>query len=230
MLPSLLHIFLKAITMKLFLQLSLIFFLFTLSIYAQTDKALLDCKIHIDVVKNDPARFTLSLSHDEQCEIILEQNTSKIVLIPKEHNNSSYQTKECNVTGIISKVDKLISLAKSKLGASYVPTKAGPDHFDCSGFVYYIFTTNGIPIPRSSLNQSKSGNKLVREELEKGDILFFDIHQKNHINHSGIYLGDGKFIHSSSGKAYGVTISDLDKGFYLDKFRWGIRKIECGLK
>ncbi len=140
--------------------------------------------------------------------------------------DTPYQDKESNVTGSMSKVDELISLAKSKLGSSYEPTKAGPDHFDCSGFVYYLFIANGISIPRTSIDQSESGKKLSREELEKGDMLFFDTYERNHVNHSGIYLGDGKFIHSSSGKAYGVIISDLDKGFYLDKFRWGIRKIQ----
>lgn len=207
----------------------ILFYLFTgmcSILHAQTDKAVVDCKMHIDVVKNDPTQFTLSLSHDIQCEIILEHNTSRIILISKKHNKAlPYQSKESNTTDIISKVDKLISLAKSKLGAGYMPAKAGPDQFDCSGFVYYIFTANGISIPRSSLDQSKIGKKLTREELKRGDILFFDTYQKNHINHSGIYLGDGKFIHSSSGKAYGVTISNLDKGFYLDKFRWGIRKM-----
>ena len=124
------------------------------------------------------------------------------------------------------KVDELISLAKSKVGSSYQYAKAGPNHFDCSGFVYYLFKTNNITIPRTSLNQSKDGKKITREEIKKGDILFFDTSNKKHVNHSGVYLGNGKFIHSSSGKAYGVTISNLDKGFYLDKFRWGIRKIE----
>lgn len=194
---------------------------------AQTDKTSTDCNIYVDVAKNDPTQFTLWLSLDKPCEMMLDSNASKIIITPKEHTNDlSYQANESNATGIVSQADKLISLAKSKLGDSYKPTQAGPDHFDCSGFVYYVFTTNGISIPRASLNQSQSGNKLLRKELEKGDILFFDTYQKNHINHSGIYLGDGKFIHSSSGKAYGVTISDLDKGFYLDKFRWGIRKIE----
>ena len=125
-----------------------------------------------------------------------------------------------------SSVNKLVSLAKSKLGDSYVYASAGPDHFDCSGFVYYLFKESGITIPRSSLAQSKSGNKLLRAEIQKGDILFFDTHKREHINHSGVYLGEGKFIHSSSGKAYGVTISELDKGFYKDKFRWGVRKLE----
>lgn len=125
-----------------------------------------------------------------------------------------------------TRIDKLISLAKSKAGSGYQYAKAGPNHFDCSGFVYYLFKTNNIKIPRTSLNQSKDGKKITREGLKKGDILFFDTSNKKHVNHSGVYLGDGKFIHSSSGKAYGVTISNLDKGFYPDKFRWGIRKIE----
>ena len=196
-------------------------------LYAQTDTSLVECSMHIDVVKNDAKQFTLTVTHDEKCEIMLDHNTSKIVLISKEHvPGLSHQDKESDATGTESKTDKLISLAKSKLGNSYEPAKAGPDHFDCSGFVYYLFKTNSIKIPRSSLTQSKSGKKLKREELKRGDILFFDTAHRNHVNHSGVYLGDGKFIHSSSGKAYGVTISELDKGFYLDKFRWGIRKIE----
>ena len=196
-------------------------------LYAQTDNVSVDCRMHIDTVKNDAAQFTLTISYDEKCEVIMDHNTSKIVLISKEHTPAlSHQDKKTNVGTTERKTDKLISLAKSKLGNSYMPAKAGPDHFDCSGFVYYLFQTNDVSIPRTSLNQSKSGKKLTRKALKRGDILFFDTAHRNHVNHSGIYLGNGKFIHSSSGKAYGVTISELDKGFYLDKFRWGIRKIE----
>jgi len=196
-------------------------------LYAQTATLSIECKMHIDRVKNDATQFMLTISHDEKCEIMMDHNTSKIVLISKEHTvGLSQRDRESTAMETESKTDKLISLAKSKLGDSYMPAKAGPDHFDCSGFVYYLFKTNDVSIPRTSLDQSKSGNKLTREELKKGDILFFDTAHRNHVNHSGVYLGEGKFIHSSSGKAYGVTISDLDKGFYLDKFRWGIRKIE----
>jgi cell wall-associated NlpC family hydrolase len=138
-----------------------------------------------------------------------------LTLLNAENNSDTY-----------TKIEKIIILAKSKIGDSYEPAKAGPDHFDCSGFVYYVFKKNGIAIPRSSLTQSQSGDKLKRDELKKGDILFFDTHDRQHINHSGIYLGNGEFIHSSSGKAYAVTISELDRGFYKDKFRWGVRKVE----
>jgi cell wall-associated NlpC family hydrolase len=117
--------------------------------------------------------------------------------------------------------DTLISLAKSKIGSPYIYAKAGPNSFDCSGFVYYIFNENNIQVPRTSLAQSKIGSKINRDKIKRGDLVFFDTSLKGQVNHSGIYLGDGKFIHASSGKANGVTISDID-GWYKDKFKWGI--------
>ena len=155
----------------------------------------------------------------------MDHNKSHISLLVKAYVQKQVLEESNSSVNISSKVEKLIDLAKSKLGDSYEPAKAGPDHFDCSGFVYYVFKTNGMAIPRTSLLQSQSGEKLNRSDLKRGDILSFDTHDRKHINHSGIYLGDGKFIHSSSGKAYGVTISELDTGFYKDKFRWGVRKL-----
>jgi len=69
--------------------------------------------------------------------------------------------------------------------------------------VYYIFKENNIILPRTSIDQSKVADKISIEKLEKGDLVFFDTSLKGHVNHSGIYLGDGKFIHASSGKAKG---------------------------
>jgi cell wall-associated NlpC family hydrolase len=158
----------------------------------------------------------------------MDHNTSHISLVSKmaEVQTTVDKTEGTRQTESNDRVEKIIALAKSKIGNSYEPAKAGPEHFDCSGFVYYVFKENGIKIPRTSLLQSQSGTKLSRKEIKRGDILSFDTHNRKHINHSGIYLGEGKFIHSSSGKAYGVTISELDKGFYKEKFRWGVRKIE----
>ena len=186
------------------------------------------CDMQIVSLKNSAERTTLVLKHDKHCEVLLDHNATYIALRSKVYVEMNL-TKETNATtaGTDTPVEALISLAKSKLGSRYAPAKAGPDHFDCSGFVYYVFKQQGIKIPRASLSQSQSGEKLTREQLKRGDILFFDTHERKHINHSGIYLGEGKFIHSSSGKAYGVTISDLDKGFYKEKFRWGVRKIEA---
>lgn len=208
--------------MKRFLL--LLSFIGLVTLHAEAENALVECSMQIKKVDHTPQTYTLVITHDPGCEILMDHNESHIDLVSKSHE-SIESHKEDETKSTLSKVDELIALAKSKLGNSYEPAKAGPDHFDCSGFVYYVFKSNGINIPRSSLPQSQSGEKLTRNELKKGDILFFDTHARGHVNHSGIYLGDGKFIHSSSGKAYGVTISNLDKGFYLDKFRWGIRKL-----
>ena len=126
------------------------------------------------------------------------------------HNNST-----------IFSNNKIIKIAKQHLGKPYKYGAVGPNSFDCSGFVYTVYKTLGVTIPRTSLSQSKiQGNKLSKSQLREGDIIFFDTSLKGHVNHTGIYLGDGKFIHASSGRAYSVTISDLN-GWYRDKFRWG---------
>jgi len=184
------------------------------------------CDISIERVENSSDTYTLVLKHDSACEILMDHNTSHISLVAKAHDSIDISKESSSDTSSKNAmVEKVIALAKSKLGDPYEPAKAGPDSFDCSGFVYYVYTQNGINIPRTSRTQSESGTKLSRSEIKRGDMLFFDTHERKHINHSGIYLGEGKFIHASSGKAYSVTVSDLDKGFYKEKFRWGVRKI-----
>ncbi|MBU1669443.1 C40 family peptidase [bacterium] len=117
--------------------------------------------------------------------------------------------------------NSIIQEAKKYLGKPYQDGAIGPDSFDCSGFVYGVHKNLGISIPRTSLDQSNiTGQKLTKEALKVGDLVFFDTSLKGHVNHSGIYLGNDKFIHASSGKAYSVTISDMN-GWYKDKFRWG---------
>jgi len=117
----------------------------------------------------------------------------------------------------------IVKTARKYLGRPYKYGATGPNSFDCSGFVYAVYKEVGIKIPRTSIAQSKiKGKKLSINELREGDLLSFDTSLKGHINHSGIYIGDHKFIHASSGRAYSVTISSLD-GWYKDKFRWGKR-------
>ncbi len=194
---------------------------------AQENVQPLDCKLHIALAQTNPAEVILTFSHDEKCKLTIDQNRNQVKLIAKQilDSDSIDKGKKSNKALPGDKTNKLITLAKSKLGNRYATAKAGPDHFDCSGFVYYLFKTNDIAIPRSSMQQSKAGKHLNRQEIQKGDILFFDTANRHHVNHSGIYLGEGKFIHSSSGRAYAVTISELDNGFYKNRFLWGIRKL-----
>jgi len=121
----------------------------------------------------------------------------------------------------IQTTNKIVTEAQKHLGKPYKYGATGPKNFDCSGFVYAVHKNFGIAIPRTSLDQSQiRGYRLSKRELRVGDIIFFDTSSKGHVNHSGIYLGNSKFIHASSGKAFSVTISDLN-GWYKDKFKWG---------
>jgi len=134
----------------------------------------------------------------------------------------------CAKNSIDTKKLNILELAQSKLGSPYSYGKAGENSFDCSGFVYYVFLKNGYHIPRTSKAQSQMSKQKIydKNKLLPGDILFFDTADRGWVNHSGIYLGNMRFIHASSGKAYSVTISRLDKGFYKDRFKWGIRVIQ----
>jgi cell wall-associated NlpC family hydrolase len=89
--------------------------------------------------------------------------------------------------------------------------------FDCSGFVHYVFAhALNIDLPDNSASQFQSGTKIARNEMQTGDLVFFHMHGKR-ISHVGIYLGDGRFIHSpTTGER--VRVDVLDKAYWLRRF------------
>ena len=118
----------------------------------------------------------------------------------------------------------MLEEAKKHLGKTYIWGANGPKTFDCSGFTCYVSKKNGINLPRTSIKQGEFGTKVSRRELKEGDLVFFDTskEKKGFINHVGIYIGDDKFIHASSG-AKRVVISSLSQSFYKQRFLWGQR-------
>lgn len=119
------------------------------------------------------------------------------------------------------KCQRIISAAKEKLGKRYVWGASGNKNtYDCSSFVKYVYKKNGIELPRTSIMQSKVGKYVKRDELQKGDLIFFDTSKKRkgYVNHVGIYLGDNKFIHASSAKKK-VVITSLNKTFYSNRYK-----------
>ncbi len=118
----------------------------------------------------------------------------------------------------------MLKEAKKHLGKQYVWAANGPKTFDCSGFTCYVSKKSGISLPRTSIRQGEVGTKINRNELKEGDLVFFDTskEKKGFINHVGIYIGGGNFIHASSG-AKRVVISSLNQSFYKQRFMWGQR-------
>ncbi len=126
-----------------------------------------------------------------------------------------------------TKEDEIIKTAEKFLGVKYVWAANGPSAFDCSGFTKYVFKENGINLPRHSSRQAMIGEKISFSELQKGDLVFFDTTKefKHIVNHVGIYIGDNKFIHASSGGKKVIITSFDKKKFYKNKFLYARRVI-----
>ncbi len=128
----------------------------------------------------------------------------------------------------VSREKEIIDTAMTYLDTKYVWAANGPTSFDCSGFTKYVFGENGLTLPRYSGNQAKVGIKVSFNELEVGDLVFFDTetsHKKRKVNHVGIYIGNNKFIHASSAKKKVTITSFKKKKFYEKRFLWGRRVI-----
>jgi len=115
---------------------------------------------------------------------------------------------------------EIVNYAKKLLGVKYVWGGMSPKGFDCSGFVKYVYDHFDVKIERVSSSQANQGVAVSKADLKPGDLVFFDTNGgHNKINHAGIYIGDGNFIHaSSSSSAHKVVISTLSSGFYMNSY------------
>ncbi len=115
---------------------------------------------------------------------------------------------------------RLVREARAYLGTPYRWGGEEPGGFDCSGFIVYLLDKLGYPLPSGVRTASQLYRRLGRavsyEGLRPGDLVFFTTYKPG-ASHVGIYLGGGKFIHSSSARSK-VTISDLSRGYYRRRF------------
>lgn len=88
---------------------------------------------------------------------------------------------------------EVVAIALSKLGSPYRWAADGPDSFDCSGFTMWVYARVGVSLPHSSRAQINVGQRVSRDNLAPGDLVFFG---RSSIHHVGIYIGNGNFVHS----------------------------------
>jgi cell wall-associated NlpC family hydrolase len=110
----------------------------------------------------------------------------------------------------------VVGTAMQYLGTRYQWGGESPSGFDCSGLVAYVYAQHGVSLPHNAAAQYGDGTPVSRNDLEPGDLVFF-----NGLGHVGIYVGNGEFIHAPhTGDV--VKISNLDtEGGYVGARRIG---------
>ncbi|MFC5531618.1 C40 family peptidase [Cohnella yongneupensis] len=141
------------------------------------------------------------------CAILL--TGSSIVSQPAAHaattTAQASSTKAQKKAAIVAFAQSLKGKVKYKFGVNN-PSKLW---FDCSSFTKYVFASQGISLKWGTASQSKQGVYVAKKNLQVGDLIFFSVSTPGKINHVGIYIGGGKFIHNTTGSVNGVTVSNL---------------------
>jgi cell wall-associated NlpC family hydrolase len=121
------------------------------------------------------------------------------------------------------KPHEIVNFAETLIGTPYRYGSTDPKlGFDCSGFITYVFEHFNISVPRSSIDFTNVGKEIPPTSAKRGDIILFTgtDSTERFVGHMGIIVSNTdtlKFIHSTSGKAYGVTISPLSN-YYKGRF------------
>jgi len=126
---------------------------------------------------------------------------------------------DSNAPALGSRIQTVLQRALGLLGTPYRWGGSGTDGFDCSGLVGYVFRNAlGIELPRVSRDLAKSGELVSdRSLLSPGDLVFFSRRARGQVDHVGIYLGEGRFLHAPrTGKQ--VEVSSLDNAYWNDRF------------
>jgi cell wall-associated NlpC family hydrolase len=113
----------------------------------------------------------------------------------------------------------VVVTAVGAMGTPYRWGGSAADGYDCSGLIQYAYAAHGVSVPRTSLEQAEAGRELGRDlsTLLPGDILTFASQPGGSVAHVGLYVGNGRFIHSASG---GVQISVLSGEDPVGKWWW----------
>lgn len=135
-------------------------------------------------------------------------------------NENKQEQQPINATSL-----EIINFAKQYLGKPYIYGGTNLETgTDCSGFTYAVFKHFGIHLNRVSKDQYLNGTPVEKQNLQAGDLVFFNTGGDTPISHVGIYIGNGQYIHSTDSKNQGVIISSLENVYALKTY-YGARRV-----
>lgn len=138
-------------------------------------------------------------------------SNNSVTTTPPSNSNNTVNEEPSSVD---YDVKKLIDVAKSLVGTSYVWGGNTPEGFDCSGYIHYVYNQAGKKIGRFS-SAGYYDRSFYVNNPKVGDLVFFEGTYKEGISHLGIYIGDNQFIHAGSN---GVEVVSLDHSYWKKHF------------
>lgn len=161
-----------------------------------------------------------------QCKSVAAPGDDKRWQIAYSYSQAQVMESQSGVSGSWSeKVEEIMIRALSLTGVNYKYGGRSPETgFDCSGFVQYVFMNAAqIALPPSARTISEMGNTVKREELQPGDLVFFNT-LKSAFSHVGIYVGNNQFIHAPRAGAK-VRIENMDERYWKSRYN-GAKRLE----
>ncbi|GAA3638573.1 C40 family peptidase [Lactobacillus hamsteri] len=144
--------------------------------------------------EKEQAKIEKKKANVKQAKQIVEQTINK---------NTSSQAPD--------KVNGIVALAKSEIGKPYVWGAVGPDSFDCSGLVQYIYEKYGVNMPRTTYDQVKVGQTVSMDSLQPGDLLFWGSTTAPY--HVAIYIGNNQYVNSATPEQ-GTILQTISSYYY----------------
>ncbi|MFJ5714198.1 NlpC/P60 family protein [Neobacillus sp. NPDC093127] len=172
----------------------------------------------------------LELSFNTRLPVMQEFENEVLVATP---SHGKKWLKKADVTVYKTEADipaptgeDIVNTGKKFLNLPYLWAGTSGFGYDCSGFTYTIYQANGILIPRDSSVQAKYGTPVDRKDLQPGDLLFFAYNEgKGSVHHVGVYIGDGKMIHSPNSSTH-VRIDDIEASGFGKEYAGARRYIK----
>lgn len=176
---------------------------------------------HLAAIANHEHRAALAAKH--HLAAIANHERRAALAARRRHESGGYSHHIRPEAESPAAASDVVRAAYAYRGTPYRWGMSRPGGFDCSGFTKYVYGRKGVTLPRTAAEQYHAGRAVGHKGMKPGDLVFFHT-TRSGISHVGMYVGSGKFVHSSSKKSGGVRVDSLETGYYSKAFR-GARRV-----